>query len=147
MIHRIVPHMFVAAALTAFVAAAAVAGETHEGKVVEASKGKLTMTDLDGKNKHTMDLSSNVRITLSGKSARIDDLKKDAIIEVTTEQKDGKTVVTQISVRGRARETKGTTTTKRSYSDPDKTPQLASRASKLIGTAVKNEVGEDLGKI
>lgn len=113
------------------------AAEKHEGKVVEAVKGTLTMTDLDGKNKHTHKVTDSAKITLDGKPAKIDDLKSGYTVEVTT---DGKSGATAISA-------KSSKVTSRTAFKVQATPQVPFRASKLIGATVKNATGDDLGVI
>jgi len=141
--HRFVSSLLVAA-LVAVIATYAIADDIHKGKLVEVGKGKLTMTDTDGKNRHTHNLAADVKINLNAKSAKVDDLKKDALIEVTVGERDGKTVVTKIE----AREDASRSQVRRSgYQDPEKPGAPVTRASKLIGAPVKNSAGEDLGKI
>jgi hypothetical protein len=84
-------------AILAFVLVAcqgAVAGDkeakTHEGKVVKAGAGKLTMTDKDGGNQHTHDVAADAVITCDGKACKLEDLKEGTFIKVT--MKDEKTV-------------------------------------------------------
>lgn len=141
--HRFVPRLLVAS-MVAVIGTYAVADDTHKGKLVEIGKGKLTMTDHDGKNRHTHNLAADVKINLKGKTARIDDLKKDNMIEVTVGERDGKNVVTKIEVRDAPSRSQ---VRKSGYQDPDKPGAPVTRASKLIGASVKNSAGEDLGKI
>ncbi len=62
--------------------------KTHEGKVVKAADGKLTMKDTKDKEMiHT--LSKDATITVDGKPAKLEDLKADMTITVTM---DGETV-------------------------------------------------------
>lgn len=122
-----------------FVAVAA--AEKHEGKVVEAGKGKLTMTDMDGKNKHSHEVADTAKITLDGKAAKLDELKNGFTVEVTTDGKAGATVIAAKSAKTQPREV---------VREADKEHVLMGRpyrASKIIGAAVKNSAGEDLGKI
>jgi hypothetical protein len=63
--------------------------KTHEGKVVKAGGGKLTMTDKDGKNEHTHDVATDATITCDGKACKLEDLKAGTAITVT--MKDEKT--------------------------------------------------------
>ncbi len=69
---------------------------THEGKVVKAEKGKLTMTDKDGKNEHTHAVAADAKITSDGKECKLEDLKAGSTVKVTTEKKDDKVVATKI---------------------------------------------------
>jgi len=68
---------------------------THEGKVVKAEAGKLTMTDKDNKE-HTHAIGADVKIMVGGKEAKLEDLKPGAKVKVTAEKKDDKVVVTKI---------------------------------------------------
>src|ERR1051325_11090165 len=58
--------------------------DTHQGKVVEISTGKLTMTDLEGKNQHTMDVPTTATVTRDGKTVTLADLKPGDTITVAT---------------------------------------------------------------
>ena len=102
MLRRVLPLVLAALALTAFAAVPALAdkgGEkaadknSHEGTVVSAEEGKLTMTDKSGKNEHQHQLAEDVKITIDGKQATVADLKKGMKIKVTTKAGDKKTVV------------------------------------------------------
>ena len=66
---------------------------THEGTVVSAVEGKLTMTDKAGKE-HTHMIAASAKVTLDGKDAALTDLKKGDKVKVTTDD-GGK--VTQIA--------------------------------------------------
>jgi hypothetical protein len=93
---------FVLAAALAVVAWAApvyaedVKPGTHEGKVVSAADGKLTMTDKDGKNPHTHAVAPDATITIDGKAGKLSDLKAGTIVKVTAEKKGDKVVATKI---------------------------------------------------
>ena len=95
--------VFVAAlALAAFVAGPARAddkGSVHEGDVVKAAAGKLTMTGTD-KREHTHDVAKDAIITVDGKSAKLEDLKPHAHVKVTTDAKD---MVTKIEAHSPAK--------------------------------------------
>jgi len=64
--------------------------KVHEGKIVKAGAGKLTMTDKDGKNEHTHDIAPEAKITCDGKECKLEDLKAGFMVKVT--MKDEKTV-------------------------------------------------------
>lgn len=59
-------------------------GDTHEGVVVKAGDGKLTMAGKDGKDEHTHDVADGAKVTIGGKAAKLGDLKKGDKIKVTT---------------------------------------------------------------
>lgn len=69
---------------------------THEGKVVKAEAGKLTMTDKDGKNQHTHTVPADAKVTCDGKDCKVEDLKAGYKVKVTTEKKGEKVQVTKI---------------------------------------------------
>jgi type 1 fimbria pilin len=95
--------VFVAAlAIAAFVAGPARADDkasVHEGEVVKASAGKLTMTGED-KKQHTHDVAKDAAITLDGKKAKLEDLKAHAHVKVTV---DDKNMVTKIEAHSPAK--------------------------------------------
>jgi len=76
-------------ALLSFVGAPALAADdaTHEGKVVKVEAGKLTMTDKAGKE-HSHAIGKDVKITVDGKEAKLEDLKPGQQITVTMLKKD-----------------------------------------------------------
>src|SRR5262245_38556451 len=70
--------LFVAAlAFTLLAGAGGLAADekTHDGMVVKAGDGKLTMTDKDGKNEHTHMVARDAKITCDGKECKLDDLQ------------------------------------------------------------------------
>jgi hypothetical protein len=70
--------------------------DTHQGKVVEASPGTLTMTNLEGKNPHTMDVPTTATVTRDGKTVTLVDLKPGDTITVTTAKTGTAAAVTNI---------------------------------------------------
>ena len=62
------------------------AGDTHEGWVVKAGSGRLTMADKD-KKEHTHDVAADTEITLDGKKAKLEDLQPKTHIKVTMKDK------------------------------------------------------------
>ena len=70
--------------------------DTHRGKVVEASPGTLTMTNLEGKNQHTMDVPTTATVTRDSKTVTLVDLKPGDTITVTTAKTGTAAAVTKI---------------------------------------------------
>ncbi len=64
--------------------AAAGAVVPHEGKVVEAGNGKLTMSAMDGTNQHTHAVAPDAPITCDGKACKLEDLQQGCHVKVTT---------------------------------------------------------------
>ena len=75
--------------------------ETHQGIVVTAGDGKLTMTDKDGKKEHTHDVGPDVKISCDGKECKLNEIKKGftVTVTVTTTTKDDKKTVTRIEAK------------------------------------------------
>lgn len=93
MLYRVVPVLLLALGLILLGGATALADDTHEGKIVRAGEGKLTMVDKDGKNEHTHTVANDTKITLDGKDAKLTDLRKDMPVKVTTKTGDKKVVL------------------------------------------------------
>jgi hypothetical protein len=91
MLHRILSLSFVALALTLFIGQAALAADkVHEGTVVKAGDGKLTMTDKKG-NEHSHVVPAEAIITLDGKECKLEELKEGFSVKVSIKE-DEKTV-------------------------------------------------------
>jgi hypothetical protein len=85
-----------------FAAAATAAdekGDTHEGKIVMAGNGRVTMTDKDGKNEHTHEVAQDAKVSCDGKECRLEDLKKGYSVKVSTEKRGGKEVATRLEAK------------------------------------------------
>jgi hypothetical protein len=72
---------------------------SHEGKVVKAEPGKLTMTDKEGKKQHTHAIPPTAKVTFEGKACKLEDLKPGAAVTVTTEKQEDKVVVISVEAR------------------------------------------------
>jgi hypothetical protein len=88
--------VFALAAWAAGPVAAEEKAGTHEGMVVKAGDGKLTMTNKDGKDEHTHAVGPDAKISFDGKECKLDELKKGYRVTVKTEKKGEETVVTSI---------------------------------------------------
>ena len=86
-------------ALIVFLTANVQAADSHQGKVVSTSTGKLTMTDTAGKNQHTMDVAATAVVTRDGKAAALADLKPGDMITVTTEKTGNAVSVTKVDAK------------------------------------------------
>jgi hypothetical protein len=95
MSHRVLPLLLVALALACFLALPASAADknnTHDGTVVKAGDGKLTMTGKDGKE-HSHNVAKDAKVTINGKPGKLDDLKEGMMITVTTDDNNNVTAV------------------------------------------------------
>jgi hypothetical protein len=99
MLHRVLSVFFVTLALTVWASAPAGAADIHQGKVVEVGVGKLTMTDMAGKNQHSHEVATDAAISCEGKKCGLSDVKVGDMVTVTTDTKDGKTMATKIEAR------------------------------------------------
>lgn len=89
MVYRILGLSLAALVMVLFVSQAVDAAEkSHEGKVVKAGDGKLTMTDKKGENKHTHDVAANAKITCDGKVCKLSELKEGVFVRVTTDDEN-----------------------------------------------------------
>jgi hypothetical protein len=68
----------------------------HQGKVVKAGSGKLTMTDQTDHKRHTMKIPADATISRDGATAKLTDLKPGDMVTVTTEKKQKKDMVTKV---------------------------------------------------
>jgi hypothetical protein len=103
MLYRLVPVVFAALALALLTSQSAFGEEkTHEGKIVKAGDGKLTMTNKDGSKQHTLDVAEDATITSDGKEVKLAELKQGDFAKVTTKTDDKeKTVVIKIEARSK----------------------------------------------
>jgi hypothetical protein len=76
------------------------AGGAHEGYVVKAGDGKLTMSLAKGaREQHTHMVAADAKITCDGKACKLEDLKAGDHVRVTEESKGGKKEVTKIEAK------------------------------------------------
>ncbi len=98
---RTISLCMVAFAVTAFAGRAALAEDkTHEGTIVSVEAHKFTMTGKTDEKKHSHDVGKDVKITLDGKTAKLDELKAGHHVKVTT---DAKGVVTKVDATSKAK--------------------------------------------
>ena len=74
--------------------------KTHDGMVVSAGAGKLTMTMTGDTKRHTHDVAKDARITIDGKAAKLEELKEHFHVKVTT---DDKNVVKVVEAHSKAK--------------------------------------------
>jgi len=80
------PHA--AARVEALEKVAAFASSSHDGKVVSITGNKLVMTNMEGKEEHTCNLTADAKVTCDGKLCKASDLKPGMRIRVTSESTD-----------------------------------------------------------
>src|SRR5215510_7639077 len=99
MLHRVLSVFLVALALAVWASAPAGAADMHQGKVVEVGVGKLTMTDMAGKNQHSHEVATDAAIPCDGKACGLSDVQVGDKVTGTTDMKDGKTLATKIEAK------------------------------------------------
>ena len=99
MLQKVLSVFFVTLALTVWTSTPTWAADMHQGKVVEVSPDKLTMTDMAGKNQHAHEVAADAAITCEGKKCGLTNVKVGDMVTVTTDMKDGKTVATKIEAK------------------------------------------------
>jgi len=86
------------------------ARNTHEGFVVKAGDGHLTMTAAKGaREEHTHAVAADAKVTCDGKECKLEDLKKGDQIRVTEEKKGDKKVVTKVEAKRAGADRRGGT--------------------------------------
>src|SRR5262245_66419279 len=85
MLHRVLSVFLVALALAVWASAPAGAADMHQGKVVEVGVGKLTMTDMAGKNQHSQEVATDAGLNCEGKECG---LKVGAVGEIGADNTD-----------------------------------------------------------
>ena len=74
------------------------ADQTHSGTIVSVNGAKLTMADAN-ENEATFTVDETAKITLDGKPAKLQDLKKGQAVKVTTQKSNGETVAVKIEAK------------------------------------------------
>lgn len=89
MLRLSVPLFLFAIAVAIFATQPAFAEDkTHDGSIVSAGAGKLTMTMTGDDKKHTHDVAKDAKISLDGKAAKLEDLKAGFHVKVTIDDKN-----------------------------------------------------------
>jgi hypothetical protein len=101
MLHRARPRFVMAVALILFVGQPAFADDkAHEGKVVKAGDGKLTMTLKGDEKQHTHDVAKDAKVMLDDKEAKLEDLKEGFHLKMWM---DDKHTVTKIEAHSKGK--------------------------------------------
>jgi hypothetical protein len=103
MLYRTSVVLLAALALVVFLSPAAIAKDkVHEGKVVKAGDGQLTMTDKAGGANKTHKVPATATITCDNKECKLEDLKEGVFVKVTMGQDE--TTVTKIEASTKEKE-------------------------------------------
>lgn len=77
---------------------AAADDKAQDATVVKAGDGKITLTFKGSDKKHTHDVAKDAKITLDGKTAKLDELKEGFPAKVTM---DDKSVISKIEAKSK----------------------------------------------
>ncbi|HJY84260.1 MAG TPA: hypothetical protein VKK81_24645 [Candidatus Binatia bacterium] len=97
--HRMLPLGVGLLTLALAASTLALAADSHQGKVVSAGDGKLTMTDTAGQHQHSHEVAADAAISCEGKPCGLTDLKAGDTITVTLDKKGDKMVATKIEAK------------------------------------------------
>ena len=87
-------------ALTCLLATPAIAAENVDGTIESVTDSKISIKDKDGKT-HSFEVDSAAKITLDGKTVKLDTLGVGSTASVSTETKNNKTVAVKIDARSK----------------------------------------------
>ena len=76
------------------------ADEVHEGKVLLAKDGKITLQDKDG-NSEVFAVAADAKITLDGKSAKLEEIASGNVAKVTVKTAGDKKTATVIEAKSK----------------------------------------------
>ena len=71
---------------------------THEGRVVSAGSGRITIIDKNGENEK-FDVADDARITRNGNAANLGDVEEGDVVKVTVAERNGKPVAVVIEAK------------------------------------------------
>lgn len=86
--------------LVCMLTGAAVAAESINGTIEKAGNGKITLKDGAG-TVHNYEVDSAAKITLDGKTVKLDELSVGASATVATEVKNNKTMAVTITAKSK----------------------------------------------
>ena len=87
-------------ALVWLLTGAAIAAESVNGTIEKAGSGKLTLKDSAG-TIHNFEVDAAAKITMDGKTVKLDELAVGSSATVTTEKKTNKTVAVTITAKSK----------------------------------------------
>ena len=90
--------LMVAAAAIAVFPSSLEAAVTHEGRVVSAGSGQITIIDKNGENEQ-FDVADDAKITRNGSTAALGDVEEGDVVKVTVGERNGKLVAVVIEAK------------------------------------------------
>lgn len=95
--HRLLPILLVCLVFSSFALAA---DEVHQGKVLLAKDGKITLQDKDG-NSEVFAIAAEAKITFDGKAVTLDEIPSGSVAAVTVKVSGNKKIATAIEAKGK----------------------------------------------
>ena len=86
--------------LSTSVAASIAADDIHEGRVLQAKDGKISLQDKDG-NSEVFAVAADAKITLDGKPVKLDEIPNGSVAKVTVKTVGDKKTATLIEAKAR----------------------------------------------
>ena len=97
---RLLSILLVGLALTSLASAALVVDEVHEGKVLQAKDGKISVQDKDG-NSEVFSVAPDAKITLDGKAVKLEEIATGNVAKVTVKTTGDKKTATMIEAKSK----------------------------------------------
>ena len=80
--------------------AAAAVDEVHEGKVIAATEGKITIQDKDG-NSEVFTVAPDAKITLDGKAVKLEEVANGSMVKATVKTTGDKKIATIVEAKSK----------------------------------------------
>jgi len=97
---RLLSILLVGLVLTSFTSAALAVDEVHEGKVLQAKDGKISLQDKDG-NSEVFSVATDAKITLDGKAVKLEEIANGNVAKVTVKTTGDKKTATVIEAKSK----------------------------------------------
>ncbi len=92
--------LLVGLALTSFAPTAVAVDEIHEGKVLQAKDGKITLQDKDG-NSEVFAVAADAKVTLDGQAVKLEEIANGNVAKVTVKTTGDKKTATVIEANSK----------------------------------------------
>ena len=97
---RLLSTLLVGLVLTSFASVSLAVDEVHEGKVLQAKDGKISLQDKDG-NSEVFTVAADAKITLDGKSVKLEEITSGNVATVTVKTAGDKKTATVIDAKSK----------------------------------------------
>lgn len=97
---RLISLLVVGLTLFSYVPSALLVDEVHEGKVLQAKDGKISIQDKDG-NSEVFTVAPDAKLTLDGKPVKLDEIANGCVAKVTVKTTGDKKTATVIEAKSK----------------------------------------------